>query len=69
MFHSIKDLSPASVITDSGKSARGDNKVMVLDTMAIVNSIQIEKNNDIKLSKDFAAEFVNRVQLKSSTFK
>ena len=69
MFHSIKDLSPASVITDSGESARGDNKVIVLDTIAIVNSIQIEKNNNIKLCKDFAAEFVNRVQLKSFTFK
>ena len=36
--------------------------------MAIDNSIQIE-NNDIKLSKYFAAKFVNRVQLKSFTFK
>ena len=55
MFHLIKDLSPASVITDSGELAGGDNKVIVLDAMAIVNSIQIEKNNDIKLYKDFAA--------------
>ena len=61
MFHSIKDLSPASVITDSGESAGCDNKVIVLDAMAIVYSIQIEKNNDIKLCKDFAAEFVNRL--------
>ena len=30
VFHSIKDLSPASVITDSGESAGGDNKVIVL---------------------------------------
>ena len=37
--------------------------------MAIVYSIQIEKNNDIKLCKDFAAELVNRVQLKSFIFK
>ena len=36
--------------------------------MAIDNSIQIE-NNDIKLCKYFAAKFVNRVQLKSFTFK
>ena len=69
VFHLIKDLSPASVITDSEESAGVDNKVIVLDAMAIVNSIQIEKNNDIKLCKDFAAEFVNRVQLKSFTFK
>ena len=69
VFHLIKDLSPASVITDSGELAGGDNKVTVLDAMAIVNSIQIEKNSDIKLCKDFAAEFVNRVQLKSFTFK
>ena len=55
VFHSIKDLSPASVTTDSGESAGGDNKVIVLDAMAIVNSIQIERNNDIKLCKDFAA--------------
>ena len=61
VFHSIKDLSPASVITDSGESAGGDNKVIVLDAMAIVYSIQIEKNNDIKLCKDFAAKFVNRL--------
>ena len=59
MFHSIKDLSPASVITDSGESTGGDNKVIVLGAMAIVNNIQIEKNNDLKLCKDFAAEFVN----------
>ena len=69
VFHLIKDLSPASVITDSGELARGDNKVKVLDAMAIVNSIQIEKNNDIELCKDFAAEFINRVQLKSFIFK
>ena len=69
MFHLIKDLSPASVITDSGELAGGDNKVIVLDAMAIDNSIQIEKNNDIKLCKYFAAKFVNRVQLKSFSFK
>ena len=68
VFHLIKDLSPASVITDSGELAGGDNKVIVLDAMAIDNSIQIE-NNDIKLCKYFAAKFVNRVQLKSFTFK
>ena len=61
MFHSIKDLSPASVVTASGESAGGDNKLIVLDAMAIVYSIQIEKNNDIKLCKDFAAKFVNRL--------
>ena len=69
VFHLIKELSPASVITDSGELAGGDNKVIALDAMAVVNSIQIEKNNDIKLCKDFAAEFVNRVKLKSFTFK
>ena len=69
MFHLIKDLSPASVITDSRELAGGDNKLIVLYAMAIVNSIQIVKNNDIKLCKDFAAEFVNRVQLKYFTFK
>ena len=69
VFHLIKDLPPASVITDSGELAGGDNKVIVLDAMAIVDSIQIEKNSYIKLSKDFAAEFANRVQLKSFTFK
>ena len=69
VFHLIKDLFPASVITDSGELAGGDNKVIVLDAMAIDNSIQIEKNNDIKLCKYFAAKFVNRVQLKSFSFK
>ena len=57
------------MITDWGELADGDNKVTVLDAMAIVNSNQIEKNNDIKLCKDFAAEFINIVQLKSFTFK
>ena len=65
MFHLVKDLSPASVITDSRELAGGDNKLIVLYAMAIVNSIQIEENNDIKLCKDFAAE----VQLKSFIFK
>ena len=69
VFHLIKDLSPASVIIDSEELARGDNKVIVLDAMAIVKNIQIEKSNDIKLCKDFAPEIVNRVQLKSFTFK
>ena len=69
MFHLIKDLSPASVITDSSKLAGGDNKVIVLDAIAIVHSIQIEKNNDIKLCKDFVAEFISRVQLKYFNFK
>ena len=67
LFHLIKHLSAASVIADSGELAGGDNKVIVLHAMAIANSIQIGKNNDIKLCKDFAAEFVNRVQLKSFT--
>ena len=69
VFHLIKDLSPASVITDSSKLAGGDNKVIFLDAIAIVHSIQIEKNNDIKLCKDFVAEFISRVQLKYFNFK
>ena len=36
--------------------------------MAIANSIQIEKDSDIKLCKDFATEVINRVQRKSSSF-
>ena len=69
VFHLIKDLSPASMITDSEELAGGGNKDIVLDAMAIDNGIQIEKNNYIKLCKDFATEFVNRVQLKYFTFK
>ena len=69
VFHLIRDLSPASVITDSEELAGGDNKVVVLDAMTILDSIQVEKNNDIKICKNFSAEFVNRVQLKYFTFK
>ena len=69
VFHLIRDLSPAKMITDSEELVGGDNKVVVLDAMAILNSIQVEKNNDIKLCKDFSTEFVNRVQLKYFTFK
>ena len=47
VFHLVKDLSPASVITDSGELGGGDNRVIVLDAMAIVNSIRIEKKTMI----------------------
>ena len=43
VFHLIKHLSPESVITDSVELARGDNKVIILDPIAIINSIQIKK--------------------------
>lgn len=58
MIYAIKYLSPASLISDAGVYAIGNNKVTIMDAMAIVNSIQI----GIKLYEDFAAEFVKKYE-------
>ena len=62
VLKSVKDKSSASTISDAGELTGSYNKVIVLDTIAILSSIQIEKDNDTRLCKCFAAEFINRVQ-------
>ena len=63
LFHEVKGLLSASTIKHEGELTGSEHKVIVLDAMVIVNSIQTGKDNDIKLFNEFAAEFINRVQL------